>query len=655
MGRIKSASAVLPALLPGACVVLLAFQSGGFYPSSWALLAGVAAVALAVRVATVAHPFAGFNAWSGVVAAALALLGAWTLVSSEWSGAPGRALVESGRLLAYLLVFVLCASLVPHERRTSWAVRGVALGIGIVCIAALVTRLEPDLWARQGLAPGRLDFPITYWNGLGLLAGIGGLLGVYLTTSDREPWYVRVVSSALPPVAACTVYFTLSRGGISATVIGLTIYLVLGFSRATPGGLLALLPPTVVALSSAYDADLLVTPEFASPAGMAQGRDVAITLAAAVATGVILRALTLLLDRALEDVPGLGQVPGRMRAAAVALVAVLAVGGALATGAPGYAERQVDTFLNAPPVPGTADVRDRLLVVNNNGRGAHWDVALDSWRAEPFHGTGAGTYQNEWNQLRPNDWQVLDAHSLYLEVLAELGVVGFALLAAALLAMIAGLAWRLRGPDRPTIAVVLAAVAAWAVHAGVDWDWELAAVTIWVFGLAGIALARSSVAPARSRSMPRLLRLVTALGCLLLALSPLALWRSQVALTQAIRAFDAGDCPRALDRALDSLDAMRARAEPWELIAYCDVRLGQPELAVGAAEAAVRRDPDDWEYHYALALVRGAVGSDPRREAAEALRLNPRGALPLRAVRAFRTARPALWQERARALPLYKG
>jgi len=218
--------------------------------------------------------------------------------------------------------------------------------------------------------------------------------------------------------------------------------------------------------------------------------------------------------------------------------------------------------------------------------------------------------------------------------------------------LLAGLAWRLGGDDRPAVAAVFAAGVAWAVHAGVDWDWELTAVTVWFFGLAGLALVRRKEIGSGRRA-PRLLRIVIALGCLVLALIPAALWRSQVRLHDAAVAFERGDCPSTVDAALDSLGALGVRAEPWELIAYCDVRLGQLQLAEGAAEAAVARDPANWEFHYALALVRGAAGKDPRPAAAEARRLNPREPRTARAVRAFATSDAALWERRARRLPLY--
>jgi O-antigen ligase len=486
-----------------------------------------------------------------------------------------------------------------------------------------------------------------------MLAGVGVVLALHLSGSEREPWPVRVLASALAPVAAVTVYFTLSRGGIAASIVGLVAYLLLGFSRATPGALLALVPPCVVAVARAYDADLLVTEEFAGPAGLAEGRDVAVLVLVAAGAAVWLRALALLIDRLLSGLPGPGVLPRRRRAALAGAAVAVALIAALIAGIPGWAERQADAFLSSAPVDTGPDVRDRLMVVNNNGRVQHWGVSLDSWRDAPLRGSGAGTYQNEWNRERPNPGQVLDAHSLYLETLGELGVVGLGLLVAALLAIAAGLVARLRGPDRPTVAAVLAATLVWLVHAGVDWDWELAAVTVWVFGLAGIALAPMRPPEGPPRPFPRLLRLVVALGCLGLALSPAARWRSQVRLAEARTAFDAGDCRGAIDAALDSLGAIRARAEPWELIAYCDARLGQKALAIGAAEAAVRRDPGDWEYHYALAVVRGAFREDPRPAAAEALRLNPLQPEARAAVRVFRTPRPELWERRARKLPLF--
>jgi len=76
---------------------------------------------------------------------------------------------------------------------------------------------------------------------------------------------------------------------------------------------------------------------------------------------------------------------------------------------------------------------------------------------------------------------VRDAHSLYLETAAELGLVG--LLALAL--FLGGIAAAARrGP--PTLVAVLVA---FALHAGLDWDWELPALTLTALLVAAKLLA----------------------------------------------------------------------------------------------------------------------------------------------------------------------
>ncbi|MCW2967678.1 MAG: hypothetical protein JWM71_1450, partial [Solirubrobacteraceae bacterium] len=81
-------------------------------------------------------------------------------------------------------------------------------------------------------------------------------------------------------------------------------------------------------------------------------------------------------------------------------------------------------------------------------------------------------------------------------------LVGFAALAVLLVAV--GLAvraaWRL---DPALAAGPGAALAVWAVHSGVDWDWEMPALTLVAVVLAGAVLARA--APQRlpsARSTP---------------------------------------------------------------------------------------------------------------------------------------------------------
>jgi cytochrome c-type biogenesis protein CcmH/NrfG len=172
------------------------------------------------------------------------------------------------------------------------------------------------------------------------------------------------------------------------------------------------------------------------------------------------------------------------------------------------------------------------------------------------------------------------------------------------------------------------------------------AVTFWLFATGGLALAAPADAVAVRVPAP-LGRIVLALGCLVLALVPARLYLSEGPLRDGARAFARDDCPTTIDRALDAASALGVRPEPFVLLGYCDVRLGRPDLAVRALANAVRKDPDNWEGHYGLALVRAADGRDPRPELRLARRLNPREPLVPGAQRLFATNDPRAWRRRA--------
>ena len=271
------------------------------------------------------------------------------------------------------------------------------------------------------------------------------------------------------------------------------------------------------------------------------------------------------------------------------------------------------------------DQRSRLADPANNGRLDQWRIALDGFEEEPLHGEGAGTYRLQWVRERPEPRPVNDAHSLYLEALDELGLVGATLLVVVVLAALGGVAARIRGAQRAAYAAAFATSLAWAIHAGIDWDWEMPVVTVWFFAAVGAGLAFAARSP-RWRP-PRLGRVLLGLGIAGLAVAPALVAVSQVRLNRSVEAFERGDCAAAIDAALASTEAMNVRPEPFEVLGYCDARLGDPRLGERAMRAGLRRDPGNWELHYGLAIVRGAGGRDPRPALRAARRLNPRGIL----------------------------
>ena len=122
-------------------------------------------------------------------------------------------------------------------------------------------------------------------------------------------------------------------------------------------------------------------------------------------------------------------------------------------------------------------------------RPLYWHVAWKEWELNRALGSGAGTFDRYWLHYRTVSSFARDAHSLYLETLAELGPIGLALLLALLLIPLLAL----HGGRDPLLATAAAAYVAFLVHAGVDWDWEIPAVS-----LAGLACG-SAMLVARRR------------------------------------------------------------------------------------------------------------------------------------------------------------
>jgi hypothetical protein len=410
----------------------------------------------------------------------------------------------------------------------------------------------------------------------------------------------------------------------------------------------------MVAVKVAYDAKLLGTFNPTTPPAVAQGHHVFAVVLICVAVAIVLRGgLAALVDGWLAGfaLPRYASRPPSW----TAWFALAVVGAILIVGFRHPISHEYHAFFQSKPANQIV-ARNRLTDPSNNGRVPNWKVAIRGFKSAPLLGHGAGTYRNQWARDRPNDLFVLDAHSLYLETLDELGVVGLVLLLIPILAILIRAASRIRGRARPLYAAVFAVLLGWAIHAGVDWDWEMPVVSVVFFSLGGFILGRRPRADGAPRSRlaelsSRLaLRVPLALVFLLLAVLPAFTWVSQQKLDAATYAFSQGDCPAARREALDSISVLGSRADPYEIIAYCDVRLGRAAAAVTAIRKAVSLDPGDWNYRYDAALMRAADGLDPRAEARMAHEFDPREPLVQEEWDLFRSGNPARWTREAVAI-----
>jgi O-antigen ligase len=541
--------------------------------------------------------------------------------------------------------------LIPRGRwRIVWITRGLAIGALAVCTVSLITRVLPNVWPTSpGVADNRLSYPVTYWNALGLLAAIGILLALGITSNPRENRLVRAFAAAGVPIAAATLFLTFSRGAIAALAIGLVTFLAIGRSRALIGALFATVPTTAVALLVTYHANLLDSVDPTTPGAIAQGRTVAAGVAAAaLAAGLIRAAVRTPKKNRPEKSPNRFGISARTRAAVVAGVLAAIVLAGVAAGGPAWVSRRYDQFISGATIPGT-DFRTRLTNSSSNGRSELWRVGLKAFASEPISGTGAGTYEFSWYRYRKVTMSVVDAHSLYVETLSELGLVGLVLLLGTVVAILATLARRARqraGPNRVIYAALFSAAVAWALHSVVDWDWEMPVVTAWVFAAGGAALAARN--PVAHRSPGAGARVPIAVGLLVVAVTPTLLMLSQTHIQRAANAFRAGNCSRAESQALASIDVLALRPEPYQILGYCDISDGRAQDAVAAMKEAVNQEPGSWEYHYGLAIADAYAGIDPRAQMATVLRMDPHDPLVEELRPVLRTGAKTVWLATAR-------
>jgi len=115
-------------------------------------------------------------------------------------------------------------------------------------------------------------------------------------------------------------------------------------------------------------------------------------------------------------------------------------------------------------------------------RADYWSAARHIASIHPFLGTGAGTFAVLYHGAVPGR----DAHSLYLQALVELGPIG-------LLLVVALFVGALVVAVRRGLAAPAAGLAVFAFAAGVDWDWQLPAVTV-----AALALVAASTRDGRA-------------------------------------------------------------------------------------------------------------------------------------------------------------
>ncbi len=426
--------------------VVLAFFSGGYFaaPRAWA---GVAVWALVAVGCVLGRPLRGRASW--LAFGGLAGLALWTLASIAW--APLRASAYGAAQITFLYLGAMLAAALLLGNGALPVEPALALGALVVVGYGLSERLLPGLltFTHSISAQGRLEQPLTYWNAMGLVAAVGLLLCARLS----GPWLAGA------PLLGLGLALTVSRGGILAALAGLLTLVVLTRRREQLAAAVAVVALAVFgALAGAWSDPVT------SLTGAHRERDGAIVLVLLVA----LSAAALPAARIVRRRAGTLRLPAEAGTLTCVLVAV-GIGVALILG-------QESTGTSSSRLTPTA----RRLVTLQSNRYEYWRVAARAWRDEPVRGVGAGGWAVRWLRERPYAESAHDAHSLPLQTLAELGLVGLALLGV----WVGGVALAARAGPAGLAAVCVA----WGVHVLLDWDFEMPAATLPVMLAAGALL-----------------------------------------------------------------------------------------------------------------------------------------------------------------------
>jgi O-antigen ligase/polysaccharide polymerase Wzy-like membrane protein len=595
--------------------LVLAFNGGGYdvVIRHQVGIAVWAAIALGLGVGVLPRARLNTAVWVALLGfVALAFL---TLLSHAWSKSDERTTEELARVLEYLGVVLLA---VLTLNRYSW--RGAALGFAagalIVPFFSVGARVFPHLLTdplAQDFHFDRLSYPLGYWNGVACWGAMAIAVGLCLSANAAREW-VRALGLACVPVAALSVYLTYSRFGVAATAVAVIAAVAVSRHRWTAGAhaLVAGAASAVVILVARGQ------PEIADATGGAGGGTVALLLGG-VAVGCGL--MTLITSRARLDGVRINARSARVSLATAGVGLLLA---AVALHSP--LNTAWEKFKNdkPPPAGGPARVTSSL----GSSRYSVWTKGVDAFQSDSLRGIGAGNFEFYWSRHGDSPEFIRDAHSLYIEQAAELGVPGLLALLTALggllwAALLGRARWR-RGVEVAAGSAMIAAFVVFLVYAGVDWMWELGAVGTLALGGAAVAGAGGLERVGESAISPWVRAAAVAAALLIGAVQVPGLVSTER--TRASQsALARGDAKRAQDLADQAITAEDWAASPYAARALATEGLGDLAGAKRDAQQAIDREPVNWRNHLLMARILAEQGdrSGARAQLAAARRLAP--------------------------------
>jgi hypothetical protein len=294
---------------------------------------------------------------------------------------------------------------------------------------------------------------------------------------------------------------------------------------------------------------------------------------------------------------------------------------------------RVDEFTSPSEVASAAPGQGHLLSSGGSDRYQYWKAAVDAFASRPVTGIGAGNYQLYWNAHPQVALPLVNAHSLYLETLAELGVVGLALVLGFFAAPVLAALKRGTISSGGEVAAALAVLAAGALTAAIEWTWQIPADFAPVVIAAGLLTAPKPGARlalvgggADIRPSSRF-----GLGIATVGIAWASIWAAGVLLITDLK-LDASRAAAARGDLAQAADDARAAAtvQPWSPEPRLQLALvqevgGNLRAARTAAGETIDRASDDWRPWAVASRIDARAGhlATAFREIARARALSP--------------------------------